>query len=393
MDYPKKDGKYGPIYTVAQGITVMQTKYGTWQLYLYQKGVRKRRNYDGGEEGLKKAILAAETLTRKLKLAGKAKNPDVLTLNKVADDWLKSNRARWSVGTYERYFQQLRDFIVPALGSFPIQEISRIQVKDFLTNALKDKAPKTVELMHAVVSGVFQEAIDRGYVKENPASKLLNRLLPPKHRRNLSYPDPFSKDELKLVIKTAHQHLPEQFALVIEILAHTGLRLGECLAMHVDNIDLASRQYMVSETVKRQRYGMPKTGRRLIDVPDDLAFKLERYIIGIRKVAMAEGRQVGYLFPAVTDRHIQDAMERVCHLAKLRRRHPHDLRHTFASLLLMAHISPSYVQRQLGHHSIRMTCDTYGHWFPGEGRDRLNQALEADSEPRTGSAPNLRLVT
>jgi integrase len=391
MDYPKKEGKYGPIFTVAQGITVMQTKYGTWQLYLYQKGVRKRRNYDSGAEGFMKAIRAAETLTRKLGLAGKPDEPKVLFFSKVADDWLESNRGRWASGTYERYFQQLRDFVVPALGSMPIQEVSRIQVKDFLADVLKEKAPKTVELMHAVVSGIFQEAIDRGYIRENPASKLLKRLLPPKNKRNLSFPDPFSKDELKLVIETAHQHLPRSFALVIEILAHTGLRLGECLAMHVDNIDLINRQYMVSETVKRQRYGLPKTGRRLIDLSDNLAVKVERYITGIRKAAMAEGRHVGYLFPGMTDRHIQDAMERVCSLAKVRRRHPHDLRHTFASLLLMAHVSPSYVMRQLGHHSIRMTCDTYGHWIPGEGRDRLNQAL-ADSEPRTGAAPTLKLV-
>jgi hypothetical protein len=43
---------------------------------------------------------------------------------------------------------------------------------------------------------------------------------------------------------------------------------------------------------------------------------------------------------------------------------PHGLRHTFASLLLFAQVSPAYVQRQLGHASIKLTVDTYGRWLP-----------------------------
>jgi integrase len=43
---------------------------------------------------------------------------------------------------------------------------------------------------------------------------------------------------------------------------------------------------------------------------------------------------------------------------------PHGLRHSFASLLLSAQVSPAYVQRQLGHASIKLTVDTYGRWLP-----------------------------
>ncbi len=41
----------------------------------------------------------------------------------------------------------------------------------------------------------------------------------------------------------------------------------------------------------------------------------------------------------------------------------------------MEHYSPAYVQKQLGHHSITMTVDTYGHWIPGEGKKDLDQTL------------------
>ena len=56
-------------------------------------------------------------------------------------------------------------------------------------------------------------------------------------------------------------------------------------------------------------------------------------------------------------------------------RNPHDLRHTYATLLLMAHQSPGYVQKQLGHSSIGITMDIYCHWIPGEGRRGLEEAL------------------
>lgn len=52
----------------------------------------------------------------------------------------------------------------------------------------------------------------------------------------------------------------------------------------------------------------------------------------------------------------------------------------------MSGVSPAYVQKQLGHHSISMTVDTYGHWIPGEGRCDLDAALGA--VPKT-QAPGL----
>jgi integrase len=58
--------------------------------------------------------------------------------------------------------------------------------------------------------------------------------------------------------------------------------------------------------------------------------------------------------------------------AKLRRIRMHDLRHSYASLMISAGISPAYVQQQLGHASIKLTVDTYTHLIPGANRDATN---------------------
>jgi integrase len=62
---------------------------------------------------------------------------------------------------------------------------------------------------------------------------------------------------------------------------------------------------------------------------------------------------------------LERAFKRVCKAAGLPAHFtPHCLRHTCASLLLQAGVSPVYVQHQLGHASIRLTCDLYGRWLP-----------------------------
>lgn len=78
--------------------------------------------------------------------------------------------------------------------------------------------------------------------------------------------------------------------------------------------------------------------------------------------------------------------------AGLRRIRFHDLRHTYASLLLQNRESPVYVKEQLGHHSIQITVDTYGHLVPGANREavnRLDDLLEKPAEPAPQAHPPL----
>jgi integrase len=391
MNYPVSEGRYGLIYTIADGVKVTRTKPGYWMLVVYQKGERDRRTFDKTDEGLKKALQAGELYTAKIGLA--TLNPDaekLLVLSDVAAEWLKSNKARWAYGTSERYSSLVRDFVNPMLGLMPIKKVARNHVKDLLTDTLAIRSPKTVELLHAVISGIFAEAIDRGYTNSNPASGLLKKVLPPKHKRNLSEPDPLTKGDLGKLLDASWMHLPLNLALVIDSIAYSGMRLGECLAMHRDHLDVTNCQYMVSETFKRERFGLPKAGKRLIDLPESLVERLEKFIKTMRKESMSEGKEVGYLFPGISQRKAAGAMKRACRYAKIRTRSPHDLRHTYATILLMEHYSPAYVQKQLGHHSITMTVDIYGHWIPGEGKKDLDQAL---SGRKLSPVPRVQLTT
>jgi integrase len=235
-------------------------------------------------------------------------------------------------------------------------------------------------VVHAVISGIFTEANELDYLDQNPARGLLRRLLPAKKRRVQNPPDPFTSQDLAVFLQAAWQKLPPSLALILETMAMSGLRLGECLALRGDNLDVRHCQYQVTETTRAGRFGPPKTGKRLVDLDPGLVTKLESHIRGQRLTSLAEGNPLGgYLFSGITQRMVQGAMARACRAAGLRARHPHDLRHTYATLLLMEHYSPAYVQRQLGHASISITVDTYGHWLPGEGRRDLEKTLRGAS--------------
>lgn len=373
MNYPQKEGKHGPIYQVADGITVTPNEWGSWLLILRRKSNRKKKAFGKNEEDRQRAIKAGELLAVKMGLTLERARTEMI-FSKLIEEWYSLNEQRWQPGTKERYQCIIRDFLRP-LHNLRLDQVDRTRVKRLLVDLLKIRSANTVEVVHSVISGIFSEAIDLGYTDKNPAYSLLKKILPPKNKRNLSEPDPFNRQDLGEFLEAAWAKLPEPFPLILEIMAMTGMRLGETLAMCWENLDARNCQYNVAETTRQGRFGPPKSGKRLIDLDETLVSKLDRHIKKLRKDCMMMGVQAHYLFPEITQRMAQGAVRRACTAARLRTRSPHDLRHTYATLLLMDHYSPAYVQKQLGHHSISMTVDIYGHWVPGEGKKNLTKTL------------------
>ena len=387
-NYPKKEGKNGPIFQVAEGISVTPNEWGSWLLILRRGAERKKKAFGKTEEDQRRALKAGELLAARLGLALEKAATD-RTFGDLIEEWYSLNEQRWQPGTKERYQCIIRDFLRP-LHILPMEQVDRTRVKRLLVDLLKIRSANTVEVIHAVISGIFSEAIDLGYTEINPAYGLLKKILPPKNKRNLTEPDPFNQEDLGDFLDAAWTKLPEPFPLILEIMAMSGMRLGETLAMSWGNLDARNFQYNVSETTRHGRFGPPKTGKRLIDLDATLVAKLESHIKKLKEKCLAAGVLPHYLFPGITQRIVQGAMRRACMAARLRTRSPHDLRHTYATLLLMDHYSPAYVQKQLGHHSISMTVDIYGHWVPGEGKKDLTKTLRG---PKVCPRQTLTAVT
>jgi len=129
------------------------------------------------------------------------------------------------------------------------------------------------------------------------------------------------------------------------------------------------------------RVQLPKDGEsREVDLSKQLIEVLKSMLAERRQKCFAAGKSMPeLLFPTenggvMKKAHIWRAIMRTLKKAKLDLHFsPHSFRHTFASQLLQLGESPVYVQRQLGHSSIKMTVDTYGKWLPAGNRAAVNK--------------------
>ena len=392
--YKCKKGKYGPTYHIKKGVWVRKNQYGKWLVFIDKNGYRENKTVGFGKKGLRKAIALAEAAVKdldKISQPGSADRNDS-TAPKFADyakRWQELNKRRWDEFTIERYEQICRLHIEPhACFNKPIDRVTRADIKTNLLDLVGRRAPKTVEAVHAVISSIFNEAIDDGWCEANPTRLLLRRILPPKNRRDLKAPDPFSVEDRDLFEDTAYRICSWNEAMLLKVMSHAGLRLGEALAMRFEYFDPVRKTFTVCQSYKRHTFKKPKGGKtRVVDLPDYLVEELEAYIRYQKKERFKSGRggEVDLLFEdpkesggpyPFSQRIAQRLVQRVSKAAGLRVRNPHDLRHTYATITLMAHMSPVYVQRQLGHSSISITVDRYCHWIPGEGRGDLEGALK-----------------
>jgi len=174
-------------------------------------------------------------------------------------------------------------------------------------------------------------------------------------------------------------HFPE-YGLLVMFAAYTGLRAGEIGALRVRRLDLFHSTVEVAETVSEVRghglvYGPPKTYEcRTVPVPRFLCEEL---------LPLVAGRdQSGFVFAAPEGGPIRHGNFYARHFKRAVRQAElpeglrfHDLRHTYASLLIAEGAHPRAIMERMGHSSITVTLDRYGHLLPGL-EARLNDALD-----------------
>jgi integrase len=188
------------------------------------------------------------------------------------------------------------------------------------------------------------------------------------------------------------EYAPNYLALFF-LLARAGLRIGEALALQIGDLDFVNRLINVERNLVKGRLGLPKSGlTRQVDMSAQLMRVLGQIVLDrkeqlirlIRLGMSAEELPSMWLFQnhagqPMDDSKIRKIFARLLTKAGLAQRNLHFLRHTFASLLLQQGESPAYVKDQMGHSSIDITVDIYGHLIPGGNRqavDRLDDGSE-----------------
>lgn len=376
-----------------------------WWIFIHHKGRRKARRVGAGKEGKRAALAAAEKIQAKLALGETALLEDsrapALVFADYAQGWLRSYVAVYlKPGTQEKYETILRKHWFPHLGRLPLSAITRDRVKTVLGEKLAGGLkPSTVKGALNVLRACLNAAVEDACLTGNPAARLGKFASCSGETREIEI---FSREELTTLLSTAAREFPDVYPIVLT-LARTGLRIGEALTLQMDDLDFQRRELWVRRTwgsrkkaLGERRINAPKSNRfRRVDMSKQLCRVLQGYLALREAEAIVEGRAPSpWLFPGPDGHPItpggfwQNCWRPLLRRSGLRYRKPHALRHTYASLLIQDGENLAYVRDQLGHHSIRVTVDIYGHLIPGANKvavDRLDDATSHHlyTEPRS----------
>jgi integrase len=311
------------------------------------------------------------------------------TVRELGERWYATT-VTLKAKTREDYRSLLHNHVLPVFGERAVASLDTLAVRGWLAGLVSGGlSPSRAKHAYYVLYAVLEAAIQAGALVRNPATGVR---VPRSHSREMHF---LSAAEVE---RLAEAIVPP-YGVLVRFAAYTGLRAGEIAALRVKRLDLLRGTVRVveaaSEVSGRLITGPTKThAERTVRLPRFLCDELAAYL------ASPPRDRDAFVFTAPKGgplRHHNFYKRQFCP-ALVRAGLPaqirfHDLRHTCASLLIAQGAHPKAIQAHLGHSSIQVTMDRYGHLFPDALEhlaDRLDAAraqLRMDAmgtEPRHG---------
>lgn len=279
-----------------------------------------------------------------------------------AGSWLDSAAAHVRPKTWTHYESILRVHVLPTFADQPIGAIGPADVRRFLTERTKTgAAPGTVRSARKVLRLVLATAQTDGAIRANPCDGSRVAASP---RAEMVF---LTAEQVETLATT----IDARYATLIRLAAYTGLRAGEIGALRVGRVDLTTGRITVAESVTEVQglglhFNEPKTyERRSVTLPAFLANELATHLENrpddpdALVFTSPEGSTLNH--KNFYRRHFKPTVTTADLPTEMRF---HDLRHTCAALCIALGAHPKAIQERLGHSSITVTLDRYGHLFP-----------------------------
>lgn len=367
-----------------------------WQVdYRDSQGVRRSKQFARKKEADEFELTAGHEVRQGTHTA----DSQSITVSEAAKLWLaRADREDLEASTIAAYEQHVRLHINPLLGARKLNQLTRPIVEAYRDELLDSgrSRPMVARILRSLTS-LVSEAERIGYVAKNPCRGVTLR----RAKREKAKVLPPTKGEMRLLIEHAGKGRPMDRPLLL-VLIFAGLRASEVRALPWRNVDLARATIAVDQRADfRNVIGPPKSaaGWRTIPIPQmvvaalrewkaacpasslDLVFPSQQgtpifhanLVLGFQEplqIAAGITRPVMKNGSAVLDKNGAIVREG--------RHSLHSFRHAAASLWIERHVAPKRVQAWMGHSSIQVTFDTYGHLFAAVEDDSAVMAqLEA----------------
>lgn len=332
---------------------------------------KQQRAFRSGFDTKREAEKAYLELTTTYKPTEKSK----ATFRQVYGLWMETYRLGVKESTLKHTKQVFRDHILPTFGDKKAQEIKPPLVQQF-ANDQYNKASEW-QLRVSCLKRVLTFAKKQGYIYQNPVDLVE---LPRKKKAASKKKKPenyYTKSELEKFLSLAEEKLPYKWFVFFRLLAYTGIRRGEALALTWDDIDIEAKTVSISKTISNGENGhfvseTPKTDKsnRVILLDSTTASFIDRL-----------EKNSTYIFPNTKGNFITPSqpirqLHRVVDDTDLKYVSPHGFRHTHCSLLFSAGVSIPEVQDRLGHEDVKTTLDVYNHVYQKDKSDALKRFID-----------------
>jgi integrase len=292
-----------------------------------------------------------------------------LTVAVQLDRWRNSQRLEKS--TLAGYDSAIR-FWTPLVGEKPVRGLVHSDILTALATR-PDLSGKTVNNYVSVLRESLELAVLDRIIPANPAGAV------PRAKHQKPPPDPFSREEAEAILGYMEKHYPEPVWNFTEARFFTGVRTAEAAGLRWPSVDLRSKYIGVSESIVRgEEKDSTKTHQaRQVTLNSRALEAFKRQAKHTRMAGEHVFLDPRYGTPWGEERAFRRSYWTPALKALgIRYRKPYNTRHTYATVMLMAGMTPAFCAAQLGH-SVEMFLRTYAKWLDGGQNDLEMRRLEA----------------
>lgn len=283
----------------------------------------------------------------------------------IAKDWLLYKRPNVRESTIIQYDGHIRNHLVPYFKTTKINRINFDSVEKYIAYGIEKGISKvTLKKILVTLGGIMRYSARKKLIDFNPLT-LVDKPKNTKTTDRISYLRP---NEIRRLIDNTDG---QKYMTLFKLAVMTGMRQGELLGAKWTDINWQDKQIYVSRSFNNGRFHDPKThsSRRAIDIPPSMVEDLKKWQL----TCMISNQDLIFPNEAGKPMNHQNMVTRHFNPSLRRAGLPiirfHDLRHTYAALLIEQGEHPKYIQSQMGHSSIKITMDTYGHLMKSINRE------------------------
>lgn len=289
-----------------------------------------------------------------------ARNPDI-SFESLYEKYRSYITPRIRESTAATRFLMLDKHVLPFFRKRIVSDIAPADIAAWQTDMLNKGLSDTyTHNCNTYLKAIFSYAVEYLGLSKNPCTRLIGSL----KTKKLNF---WTPEEYKAFSEACSDNL--EYYTIFEILYYTGMRVGEALALTLNDIDLKNNIISVNKTyyhiTGKDLINPPKTegSERQIDIPAFLAEEIKDYIAHLYKPdpeVRLFNKRPQYVRSVLKDRAEKAGVKQI---------RVHDLRHSHASMLINLGANPLLVAERLGHESPAITLKTYAHLFPSSQAD------------------------